>query len=127
MYDALMDYLEVMQKVPMDVIFDRTFMSEEVYARLGYKEYSFTDVYNKQLERLSKLNYDIYYFSLSLKDVSLFEKRLDRSSHHSYQAFCVKNSTDQQNKYFEICSELEKFEIKKNNYAMFRKINTEKL
>lgn len=34
MYDALLNYLEIMQDIPMDIIFDRTFMTEEVYARL---------------------------------------------------------------------------------------------
>ena len=37
MYKALLDYLERMQIVPMTILFDRTFFSEEVYARLGYK------------------------------------------------------------------------------------------
>lgn len=110
MYKALLDYLEVMQDIPMDIIFDRTFMTEEVYARLGYKEYSFTDVYNNLLKRLDNLNYDIYYFSLYLKDVELFKTRLARDSHHNYQAFSVQNSVDQQNKYLEISDELCKYE-----------------
>ena len=110
MYNALIDYLGIMQNIPMDIIFDRTFMTEEVYARLGYKEYSFTDIYNELLKKMNELNYDIYYFSLYLKDVNLFKERLARDSHHNYQAFSVQNSVDQQNMYLEICDELRKFE-----------------
>ena len=109
MYNALLDYLGVMQNIPMDIIFDRTFMTEEVYARLGYKEYSFTDMYNILLDKLNHLNYDIYYFSLYLKNFNLYEQRLSRDSHHNYQAFSVQNSVDQQNMYLEICNELSKF------------------
>ena len=36
MYHALLDYLKAMESVPMDLVFDRTFFTEEVYARLGY-------------------------------------------------------------------------------------------
>ena len=110
MYNALLDYLNVMQNIPMDIIFDRTFMTEEVYARLGYKEYSFTDIYNELLKKLSMLNYDIYYFSLYLKDVNLFKKRLARDSHHNYQEFSSQNSIDQQNMYLKICDDLSRFE-----------------
>ena len=108
MYDALLNYLEVMQEIPMDIIFDRTFMTEEVYARLGYKEYSFTEIYNELLNRLDKLNYDIYYFSLYLENVELFRERLARDSHHNYQAFSVQNSVDQQNMYLEVSDEISK-------------------
>ena len=38
MYYALQDYLKKMENIPMDFIFDRTFFTEEVYARLGYTE-----------------------------------------------------------------------------------------
>ena len=66
MYDALMEYLRKMQMIRNDMIFDRTFMTEEVYARLGYKEYSFTDIYKKLSEQLNELTYEIYYLSLYL-------------------------------------------------------------
>jgi len=48
-----------MQSVPMDMIFDRTFTTEEVYARLGYKDYSFTKEYNCYLSELSNLKYEM--------------------------------------------------------------------
>ena len=111
MYSAgLMNYLDVMQNVKMDLIFDRTFITEEVYARLGYKDYSFTEVYKRLLERLVELDYDIYYFSLFLKQISLFEKRLQRDSHHNYQAFSLENSLNQQNTYIEVSDELKEYD-----------------
>ena len=111
MYSAgLMNYLDVMKNVKMDLIFDRTFITEEVYARLGYKDYSFTEVYKRLLERLVELDYDIYYFSLFLKQISLFEKRLQRDSHHNYQAFSLENSLNQQNTYIEVSDELKEYD-----------------
>lgn len=105
MYEALLDYLEKMVDIPMDLIFDRTFFTEEVYARLRYKQYSFTDVYQSLLDRFLKLNYEIYFINLYLKDTSIYEKRLKRE-HHNYQAFSVESSIDQQNVYKEIGEKL---------------------
>ena len=105
MYEALLDYLEKMVDIPMDLIFDRTFFTEEVYARLRYKQYSFTDVYQSLLDRFLKLNYEIYFINLYLEDTSIYEKRLKRE-HHNYQAFSVESSIDQQNVYKEIGEKL---------------------
>ena len=55
MYFILLNYLKAMESIPMDFVFDRNFFSEEVYARLGYKEYSFTDVYNSLIDKLCAL------------------------------------------------------------------------
>lgn len=130
MYYTLLDYLKNMEDIPMDLIFDRTFFTEEVYARLGYKEYNFTDVYNILLERLNKLNFDIYYISLYLEDGDLFVKRLERDYHHNYQAFSKDNSMHQQDTYKELASELKKYKnIKVYELAMddfdvaYKKIN----
>lgn len=95
MYQILLDYLEKMSIVPMDMIFDRNFFSEEVYARLGYKEYSFTDVYCSLVERLIKMNYEIYLVLLYLNNPELYLQRLRRSQHHNYQEFSVQNSINQ--------------------------------
>ena len=115
MYDALIDYLEKMQSVPMDMIFDRTFMTEEVYARLGYKDYSFTKEYNYYLSKLSSLKYEMYYFPLYLENVDLYRKRLDRGEHHLYQEFSLQNSINQQNMYLELAMEISKKEINYDN------------
>lgn len=106
MYKSLIDYLYKMQDIPMDLIFDRTFMTEEVYARLGYKKYSFTDVYRELVDDLSQLKYDIHYFSVYLENVELFRQRLARESHHNYQAFSLENSVNQQKVYRDISNEL---------------------
>lgn len=106
MYNALLEYLNSMQEIPMDLIFDRTFFTEEVYARLGYKEYDFTDIYNELVNKLIGLNYDIYFISLYLENVELFRKRLDRESHHNYQSFSIENSVNQQNTYNQLVEEL---------------------
>lgn len=107
MYNALIDYLKVMQDVPMDVIFDRTFFTEEIYSRLGYKDYSFTDVYEELLQKLNSLNYEIYFIVLYLQDTSIFNERLARECHHNYQSFSLDNSVAQQNEYLKMCDEIE--------------------
>ena len=56
MYNVLLDYLEQMANKNINLVFDRTFFTEENYCRLGKKEYSFTDAYEKLLERFSKLD-----------------------------------------------------------------------
>lgn len=109
MYDILMDYLEKMQDINMDIIFDRTFFSEECYARLGYKEYQFTDVYEKLLERLNNLKYETYFINLYLEDTSLYKERLARPSHHNYQAFSTDSSISQQNTYKELSDGLKDY------------------
>ena len=106
MYDALFEYLTKMQSVPMDMIFDRTFTTEEVYSRLGYKDYSFTEDYQLYLKLLERLEYDIYYFSLYLRDVELYRQRLDRGGHHNYQAFSVDSSREQQETFLELSHDL---------------------
>lgn len=119
MYEVLMEYLKKMESIPMDLIFDRTFMTEEVYARLGYKEYSFTNEYKRLLNDLFDLKYNIYYFSLYLKKVELFKTRLARDSHHNYQSFSIENSVNQQNTYLEIFNEISKYnKINVYNIAM---------
>lgn len=117
MYFALQDYIDSMQGVPMDLLFDRTFFSEEVYARLGYKEYSFTDVYEKLVERLNNTSYDVYLIILYLKDTEEFNKRLKRV-HHNYHKFSIDTSVKQQNTYLELADELSNTNIKTYKIAM---------
>ncbi len=119
MYDALLSYLKDMQNIPMDMIFDRTFMTEEVYARLGFKDYSFTEQYKCYSNLLNQLNYNIHYFNLYLEDTDLFIKRLARDSHHNYQAFSKDSSVKQQMMYSEIANELSQYNnINVHNLAM---------
>ena len=41
MYLGLINYMESLEETELSLIFDRTFFTEEVYAKLGYKNYNF--------------------------------------------------------------------------------------
>lgn len=133
MYYALNDYLKNMEKIPMDLIFDRTFFTEEVYARLGYKEFNNTDLFEDLVNRLDQLNYEIYLFILYLEDTNIFKERLNRKEHHNYQAFSVENSINQQREYLKIgeyvkeASHIKVFPIKMDNFEVAYKEIKEKL
>ncbi len=118
MYEALLTYLKSMQEIPMDLIFDRTFFTEEIYSRLGYKEYDFSDVYQNLVQQLMELDYEMYLCLLYLEDTKLYEKRLMRESHHNYQSFSIKNSIDQQIAYLKMGQELKNNLIKVMPIAM---------
>ena len=44
MYLGLINYMESLEETELNLIFDRTFFTEEVYAKLGYKNYNFDAV-----------------------------------------------------------------------------------
>ena len=73
MYINLLNYMKTLENASINLLFDRTFFSEEVYCRLGFKEYSFTDVYEKLLETLNQMDFDIYYITLYLHDENEYE------------------------------------------------------
>ena len=110
MYETLLDYVKTLENLSINLVFDRTFFTEENYCRLGKKEYSFTEEYNKLLERFSKLDFDIYYVTLYLEDESLYEERLARSGKATFAAskFGVENSKSQQRVYLEMAEEIRK-------------------
>ena len=64
MYFDLIDYIEKLQNKSVNLLFDRIFFSEENYCRLGKKDYSFTDVYYKLLDRFCNLDFEIFYITL---------------------------------------------------------------
>ncbi len=107
MYNALLDYMKAIDDSDINLIFDRTFFTEQVYSQVGFKEYDFTDVYLQLLEKLGKLNFDVYYISLYLKDENIFKTRIKRE-HHNYQAFSLENSVKQQNAYKDLIPGIEK-------------------
>lgn len=108
MYEDLVDYIEKLQNKSVNLLFDRTFFTEEIYCRLGFKEYTFTDVYNKLLDRLAKMDFDIYYITLYLSDENEFAKRLDREGKAKvkYTEFNKKSSVNQQNEYLKLADEI---------------------
>ncbi len=118
MYESLLEYLKNMQSIPIDLIFDRTFFSEEVYARLGYKEYSFTDVYDELVAVLNNLDYEIYLFLLYLENTEIYKSRLKRESHHNYQSFSILNSIKQQEIYLDMGRDLKNTNIQVIPLAM---------
>ena len=108
MYYDLLDYMKKMENLDINLLFDRTFFTEENYCRLGKKDYSFTEVYNDLLEQFSKLDFDIYYITLFLSDESLFEERLKRDGkvEPSYAKFSSNNSIMQQHEYLKMADEV---------------------
>ncbi len=119
MYIDLLDYMEKMQNKNINLLFDRTFFSEENYCRLGKKEYSFTDIYEKLLDRFSKLDFEIFYITLYLEDENQFEKRLDRKGKAvpDYAKFATENSIKQQKEYLKMAEEI------KEKYSNINVIN----
>lgn len=104
-YLKLLEYVENCEDV--NIIFDRTFFSEEVYSRLGFKAYSFHELYEELLKKLDSLNFDIYFVVLYLKNTSEYEKRIQRDK-GVYQKFSVQSSIRQQDEYLKLADEIEK-------------------
>lgn len=119
MYVDLLEYIKKLENKSINLLFDRTFFTEENYCRLGKKQYSFTEVYNKLLEEFSKLDFEIYYITLYLEDITLYEKRLarDGKANVDYAKFSAENSIEQQNTYLEMAEEI------KNKYPNIKTIN----
>lgn len=116
MYLGLINYMEALEDTELNLIFDRTFFTEQVYATLGYKSYKFDDVYKRLVKKLSELDFNIYFVVLYLEDTSLYEKRL-RRQHHQYQAFSLENSVNQQNTYLKLIDDIKYKSIHKIKIA----------
>lgn len=108
MYVDLIEYMKKMENKSINLVFDRTFFTEENYCRLGKKQYSFSDVYDKLLEDFSKLDFEIYYITLYLKNESLYNERLDREGKAAFQGskFEAENSINQQRMYLKMAEEI---------------------
>lgn len=103
-YMKLLEYVENCEDVNM--VFDRTFFSEEVYSRLGYKSYSFHDIYEELLAKLDSLNFEIYFVVLYLKETERFQYRIKRDK-CEYQKFAIESSVKQQIEYLKMANEIE--------------------
>ena len=110
MYENLLNYMKTLENLNINLLFDRTFFTEENYCRLGFKEYSFTEVYNELVQKLSELDFDIYYITLYLEDETLFEERLKRDGkvEPAYAKFSGDNSIEQQREYLKMADEVAK-------------------
>ena len=108
MYIDLLDYIKKLENQSINLVFDRTFFTEEIYCRLDFKEYKFTDVYEKLVEKFNNLDFDIYYITLYLEDTSLYLERLVRNDKAitEYAKFNAKSSIKQQNEYLKMADEI---------------------
>lgn len=109
-YYSLMTYLKEQETVGLNMVFDRTFPTDYIYANLGYKEYDFTDAFLDLSKKLNGLDFDIYYFSLYLKDSEAFKVRLQRKDKHGYQEVSIDNSLDQQKEYKKVADHYKTFD-----------------
>lgn len=89
------------------MIYDRNFFTDEVYARLGYKEYSFAKTYQDLLKTLDEMEINIYLVILYLEDEQLYKERLANRDKFEYQKFDIENSINQQREYLKMADEVE--------------------
>ena len=110
MYDNLLNYMKTLENLSINLLFDRTFFTEENYCRLGIKEYTFTDVYEKLLNKFASLDFDIYYITLYLEDEDEYIERLKRDGKAVFKGaeFKAENSIKQQRVYLEMADEIKK-------------------
>ena len=109
MYDNLLDYIEGLQNKSINLLFDRTFFTEQVYCKLGFKDYSYDDAFEKFLSRLASTDFDIYYITLYLSDADEFEVRLNRDGKavNKYALFGKESSVKQQEAYLQVAQEVQ--------------------
>lgn len=122
MYLSLLDYIKTLENKSVNLLFDRTFFTEENYCRLGKKDYTFTDVYKNLCDKLFDMDFDIYYISLYLSNPDLYKIRLARDGKAEFKnsSFSSKNSYNQQCEYDKMIEELYS---KYKNKAKFFKID----
>ncbi len=108
MYNALLTYIKSLENMSINLLFDRTFFTEEIYCRLGFKEYTFTDVFDRLLDELAHMDFDIYYITLYLSDTDDFERRLNRPGKAVFRTakFNKSSSIDQQEAYLQLADEI---------------------
>ncbi len=108
MYDVLLEYVKKLENTSINLLFDRTFFSEEIYCRLGKKAYSFTEEYNELLEKFSKLDFEIYYITLYVENEEVFGERLNREGKAVFKQseFTIQNSINQQKEYLKMAEEV---------------------
>lgn len=117
MYLALLDYIKQLENKSVNLLFDRTFFTEEVYCRLGKKDYNFTEEYQILCDKLFDLDFDIYFINLFLSNPEMYDVRLDRPGKAKFKtsAFDGENSYFQQMEYEKMVRELyETYGQKKN-------------
>jgi deoxyadenosine/deoxycytidine kinase len=100
-HNTILDTIKHCANCDINFILDRSFITEDVYCLLGYKEYSFDYEYIDLLLKLSMLisSYDTK-LVLLLASKEEFEKRLKRNkAQYSKVNFSVEHSVEQQTMY----------------------------
>ena len=120
MYMGLIEYIKTLENANINLLFDRTFFTEEIYCRLGFKEYSYTSLFNELLTKLCSLDFEFYYITLYLSDENQYEERLKRDgkANVKYAKFSLENSIIQQKAYLELADEVKKNYPKINVYKI---------
>ena len=122
-YDKLIEYMKVCEDVNM--VFDRTFFTNEIYSRLGYLEYDFFFFFNELLVKLDDItSAKIYLIVLYLENEQEYINRIKRDK-HQYQKFSLENSVNQQNEYLKLADEV-KQKTKNINVIKFANDNKER-
>lgn len=104
MYNSLFDYIVNLSHCGVNLIFDRIFISEYVYCKLGYRKYNIFDNYKQWCNKLVALAnlYEIVVINLYVSDQDVLRTRLmsrgDKPQHHDVK-FEVGNSISQQTLY----------------------------
>ncbi len=108
MYIDLLDYMQKLENKSINLLFDRTFFTELVYCRLGFKEFTYEEEFNTFLDRFAHLDFDIYYITLYLSNTDEFEERLSRDGKavNKYAKFSKESSVNQQNAYLQLAKEV---------------------
>ena len=109
MYVDLLDYMEKLQNKSINLLFDRTFFTELVYCRLGFKEFTYEEEFDMYLDRMAAFDFDMYYITLYLSDTNEFEARLARGGKavNKYAHFSKESSVKQQNAYLQLADEVQ--------------------
>lgn len=96
---SFLDMLYQQRIGDMSFVFARSFLSEQVYASLGFKSYSFDDSFDILLKHLDMIGnyYDIYFILLEV-DEEQIKQRIDRDK-HEYHKYSVEDSLMQQREY----------------------------
>ena len=110
MYIDLLDYLKKLENADLNLLFDRTFFTEEAFCRLGYKAYSFSDVYFDLVHKLNDIKLNIFVIFLYLEDINLYKERLNRDKTKSFTQFTLDSSVEQQKVYLEMAKELQEYD-----------------
>lgn len=88
-------------------VLDRSYISDFVYAQMGFKDYTFKDEFEMLNDHLGWVSnfYDIHLIVLTAED-NVYKERLNRNK-AEYQKFSVESSIEQQKQYIKALRQIE--------------------